>query len=83
MVAQNIQDRIGNGETRELIYTTHGHELRGGDAGRLECREEGDKGVEKWDNCNSIINKIDLKNLNAISFWKVCPLNSLSQETTV
>ena len=57
-IDKGVKNSIGNGETRELIYTTHGHELRGGDAGRLECREEGDKGVEKWDNCNSIINKI-------------------------
>ena len=60
-IDKGVKNSIGNGETRELIYMTHGHELRGGDAGRLECREEGDKGVEKWDNCNSIINKIYFK----------------------
>ena len=26
------------------------------------CRAEGDKGEKKWDNCNSIINKIHFKN---------------------
>ena len=25
------------------------------------CRAEGNKGKKKWDNCNSIINKIYLK----------------------
>ena len=45
------------------VRTTHGHELRGGD----ECWWEGCsgwreiKGRKKWDNCNSIINKIYLK----------------------
>ena len=27
----------GNGETKELICTTHGHELRGGTVGRWGC----------------------------------------------
>ena len=37
---------------------THGHELRWGNAGGW-CRAEGDKGrKKKWDNCNSINNKI-------------------------
>ena len=42
---------MGNGEAKELIYTTHGHELRGRGGGgcwRVEgCRVEGDKG-EKY-----------------------------------
>ena len=49
---------MGNVEAKELIYMTHGHELRGvwwGGAGR-----SGIKGG-KWDNCNSIINKTHLK----------------------
>ena len=49
---------MGNVEAKELICMTHGHKLRaiGG------CWEEGNKGEKKWDNCNSIINKIYLKN---------------------
>ena len=47
---------MGNGEAKELISMTHGHELWGGNVGgmgvgRMEC-----SGGE-WDNCNSIINK--------------------------
>ena len=40
------QNSIGNGEAKELICMTHGHELRQGAQGMLEggrCREEGDK----------------------------------------
>ena len=54
---------IGNGEARELICMTHGHELRGGmlvEGG--VCRVEGSKGEKKWDSCNSTINKIYFKN---------------------
>ena len=29
-----IKNSIGNGEAKELICTTHGHELSGGNAGR-------------------------------------------------
>ena len=52
-----------SGEVKELICMTHGHELRG--QGK-ECwweRGVGQRGIEgkKWDNCNSIINKIYLK----------------------
>ena len=40
----------------------HGHELNVGNAGRRECAGwRGIKGGEKWNNCNSIINKIYLK----------------------
>ena len=47
-----------NGEAKVLICTTHEHELRWGNAaGRVV---EGNKGGKKWDNCNSIINKIYL-----------------------
>ena len=65
--AQNIQGdvkkSIGNGEAKELLCTTHGHELRGGTLEGEVCRVEGDKGdKKKWDNGNSIINKIQLKN---------------------
>ena len=51
---------MGNGEAKELICTTHGHELR-----ERECWWKGEgagrrgiKGRKKWNNCNSVINKI-------------------------
>ena len=53
---------MGNGEAKEIVYMTHGHELRWG-----KCQwEEGTgwkglKGRKNWDNCNSIINKIYFK----------------------
>ena len=34
------------------------NELSGGMLVGVRCRAEGNKGEEKWDNCNSIINKI-------------------------
>ena len=49
---REVKNSIGNVETKELICTTHGHELKGENAGW-----RGIKGG-KWDNCNSIINKI-------------------------
>ena len=50
---------MGNGEAKELICTTHGHELRWGNAGgRGGSRQRRIKGRDKWDNCNSIINEI-------------------------
>ena len=50
-------------ETKELICTTHGHELRWGAVLVVGgCRTEGNTREKKWDNCNSIINKIYLKN---------------------
>ena len=57
-----VKNSIGNGEAKELICMTHGHELRGGMLVGGGCRVEGDKGEIKWDNYNSIINKIYLKN---------------------
>ena len=54
---------MGNGEAKELICMTHGHELRwGNNGGRVGTGQRGIKGRKKWDNCNSIINKIYLKN---------------------
>ena len=36
---------MGNGEAKELTHMTHGHELRGGNAGGLEgAGQRGDKG---------------------------------------
>ena len=52
---------MANGEAKELICMTHGHELRWGNAdGRGGIGQRGIKGGKKWDNCNSIINKIYL-----------------------
>ena len=53
------KNSLGNVEAKELISMTHGHELKGGNVGGrgwAGCSEGG-----KWDNCNSIINKIYLK----------------------
>ena len=56
---------------------THGHELRLGSAsGRGDAGWRGVKGWKKWDNYNSIINKIYLKikkkkkKENGGFFWK-------------
>ena len=49
---------------------THGHELRGGNAGRRGCAgQRGIKG-EKWENYNRIINKIYLKIKNKKNSFK-------------
>ena len=54
---------MGNGEAKELICMTHGHELRCvNDGGKRECKAEGNKEEKKMDNWNSIINKICFKN---------------------
>ena len=53
-----VKYSIGHVEAKELICMTHGHELRGGNAGGKGVQGEGEKRGEKWDNCNSIINKI-------------------------
>ena len=55
------KNSMGNGEAKELICMTHGHELKGGNVGGRGCA--GWRGIRggKWDNCNSIINKIYLK----------------------
>ena len=49
----DVKNSTGNGEAKELIHMTHGHEWR---RGMLEGR--GYRGEEKWDDYNSIINKI-------------------------
>ena len=53
---KNRQGEVKNSirivEAKELICTTHGHELKGENAGW-----RGIKGG-KWDNCDSISNKI-------------------------
>ena len=38
-----VKKGIGNGEDKDLIGTTYGHELRGGDAGGKGCRVVGEK----------------------------------------
>ena len=57
---------MGNGEAKELIGMTHGHELRGkGNAGRCgSTGQRGIKGRKRWDNCSSIIILKKKKNLN-------------------
>ena len=51
---------MGNGEAKELIFMTHGHDLkyRTGMMVGGGYRAEGNKGEKIWNNCNSIINKI-------------------------
>ena len=58
-----VNNSIGNGEAKELICMTHGHELRWRNAGgRGGTGQRGIKGRKKWDNCNGIIIKYILKN---------------------
>ena len=51
MVGQNrqgeVKNSIGNVEAKELICTTHGHELRGQMLMGRGCRAEGNKGEGK------------------------------------
>ena len=59
-----VRNRMGSGEAKELTYTTHGHELRWGNAGgKRGTRQRGTQGEKLGElyNCNSIINKIYLK----------------------
>ena len=54
-----VKNSMGNGGAKELICTTHGHELSGRiGGGRRGAGWKGIKGRKKWDSCNSIINKI-------------------------
>ena len=60
-----VKNSVGNGEAKGLICMTHGHELRGMNAGGRwgAGQRGGNKGKKKiWDNYNSIINKIYFKN---------------------
>ena len=54
---------MGNREAKELVCTTHGHELRRGEYGwEGDAEQRGIIGGEwDWDNSNSIINKIYFK----------------------
>ena len=56
-----VRNSMGNGEARELICTTNGHELRGECWWGQWCRAEGNKGGGEWDNFNSITNKTYFK----------------------
>ena len=58
---------MGNGEAKELICMTCGHKLRWG---MMVGGWYGAKGIkgEKWENCNSIMNKIYFKENNRHSF---------------
>ena len=51
-----VKNSMGNVEAKELICTTHGHELRWGNDGGRRDKVEGNNGGEEWDNYNSIIN---------------------------
>ena len=42
-----VKNSIGNREAKELIYTTHGHELRWEKCWCGGCCEEGNKGERK------------------------------------
>ena len=55
------KNSIGNVEAKELICMTHGRELKGRNVVGRRCA--GWRGIKggKWDNCNSIINKIYLR----------------------
>ena len=54
--------RQRTGEGKELKCMIHGHELRWrNDGGKGSAGQREIKGRKKWDNCNSIINKIYLK----------------------
>ena len=67
-----FKNSIRNVETKELICMTHGHELRRWrDVHGRWYADAGWRGIkrEKWDNCNSIINKIHF--FKKITFLKV------------
>ena len=59
---EEVKNSIGNREAEELICMTQGHELRGGNMGGGDAEYRGIK-WGKWDNCNSIINKVYFKKL--------------------
>ena len=57
------KNSIGNVEAKELICMTHRHELKWGNAVGRGCAERRGIKREKWDNGNSIINKIYFKKI--------------------
>ena len=52
------KNSIGNAEAKECICTSHGHELKVEKASGRGCAGWREIKGGKWDNCNSIINKI-------------------------
>ena len=63
-----VKNCVGNGEAKELTCVTHGHKLRGKNAGgRGGSGQRGITGRKKWGNSNSIINKMYLKKETAIT----------------
>ena len=57
-----VKNSMGNEEAGELTGMSHGHDLRWGKGdGRGDAGQRGIKGRKKWDNCNSLINKIYFK----------------------
>ena len=59
---------MGNRELKELTCTTHGHELRLGNAGGLRGQGMGGQRRKNWENCNSIINKKYFKNFTILGY---------------
>ena len=55
---EEVKNSIGNRELKELICTTHGHELSGEmlKGGRVQGGGS-ERGQKNWDNCNSITSK--------------------------
>ena len=70
---EEVKNSIGNGEAKELVCTTNGHELRrGGNVGGNGIPgRRAMKGTEKWGNYNSIINKIYSKIIKIKEPWLV------------
>ena len=53
-----LRASVGNGEAKELICMTHGHEQRWGNHWtELGVLGGGGQSGKNWDNCNTIINK--------------------------
>ena len=61
-IKQTGRDKWYRKQRTQRIYTTHGHELRGGNGGGLGGQGGGGIKGKNWKNCNSIINKKYLKN---------------------
>ena len=60
----DVKNSVGNGEAKELICMTHGHELRGKELMEaMGILGGGGQRGKNWDNYNSIIYKIYLKKL--------------------
>ena len=54
-----VKNSVGNGEAKELICMTHGHELRGKELMEaMGILGGGGQRGKNWDNCKSKINTI-------------------------